>query len=167
MFFTWNGSNCQFHSYFDEMKKQLPDLPIQLSIGKSICYLDVEIIQCNGKLQMQLYRPGLVQPDTIPYLTNYPLNQYPIIIHGHLIHSIHLCTNVEHFQKEHSFIYSSCLLNRIPLDSIMHCIHDFFHEFNPSKSNYQYNQKTYENLRQSVMISMISMRVIKCMYLRE
>jgi hypothetical protein len=56
------------------------------------------------------------------------------------------------FQNERLFIYSTCLLNRFPLHFIDNCVRQFFHEFNPSKLNYQYNQTTYECLRRHVMM---------------
>jgi hypothetical protein len=55
MFLTWNGSKRQFHSHFHGIKTKLSDLPIELSIGKTIHYLDVEILQNNGILRTKVY----------------------------------------------------------------------------------------------------------------
>jgi len=153
MFFTWHGPKRTFHVLFHKLKAKLPDLPIQLSIGKSIHYLDIEIIQNNGILRTKVYRPGLTEQYTLPYIDNYPLHQYATRTRNHLINAIKSCINIKDFQDECLFMYSTYLLNRFPLDFIDHCIHQFFNEFNPSKLNYQYNQKAYESLRQLIIIN--------------
>jgi hypothetical protein len=40
---------------------------------------------------------------------------------------------------------------KFTLDFVDHCVHEFFHEFNPSKLNYRYDQKAYESLRRFVI----------------
>jgi hypothetical protein len=157
MFFTWKGTKRTFFTMFNKIKENLPDLPIQVSIGKSIHYLDMEIIQYNGILRTKIYRSSLTEPYTLPYLINYPLDQYASLIRDHLIHAIQSCTNIEDFQDQHLFIYSICLVNRFPLDLIVDCVNNFFNEFNPSKLNYQYDEKTYKSLRQCVMTTNVQM----------
>ena len=152
MFLTWNGRKRTFFTLFHKIKAKLPDLPIQVSIGTSLHYLGVEIIQSNGILRTKVSRlGGLTERYTLPYLTNYSLEQYTTIIRARLIHAVQACNNVQDFQEEYLFIFTTCLLNRFPMDFILNCIHQFFNEFNPSKLNYKYDQKAYERLRQHII----------------
>ena len=61
------------------------------------------------------------------------------------------CTDLKDFHREYTFIYSSCLLNRYPLAFIEHSIQQFFLQYNPTKTNFQYNKLEYRNFRQCIL----------------
>ena len=153
MLFTWNGPKRTFYYLFARIKEQLPTLSTQLSMGISIRYLDVQIAHDHGILRTNMCRSGLAERYTIPYLSNHPMHQYAGMIRRHLMYATRSCNHLQDFEEEHSFLYSSYLFNHFPLDFITHCTHQFFNEFNPLKLDYKYNQKTYECLRQCVMMN--------------
>ncbi|CAF1338859.1 unnamed protein product [Adineta steineri] len=150
MFFTWNESKQKLCSMLEVIKRKYVHLPIHLSTGSSINYLDIEISQENSILQTKICRSCLTELYTWPYVINYPLEQYMAMIRAILIRAIQSCTNIREFRDEYMLVHSICLFNRFPSDFITSCNHQFFQEFNPSKKDYNYNQISYAHLRQQI-----------------
>ena len=145
---TWQGPTSDFHSHFRRIRSDLPALPIVLkSRGRVVHFIDAEIQQRDGILRTKVYRPRLIERYTTPYLVNYPSDQYAAGIRRHLMHTIRLCSNVEDFQDEQTFMHSLYSLNGFPLHLITDCMENVCHEFNASKSFSQYDQEAYQSLR--------------------
>ena len=145
---TWQGPTSDFHSHFRRIQSDLPALPIELkSRGRVVHFLDTEIQQRDGILRTKVYRPRLIERYTTPYLVTYPSDQYAAQIRRHLHHIIRLCSNIEDFQDEQTFMYSLYSSNGFPLHFIADCVANVFHEFNLSKSYAQCDQEAYQSLR--------------------
>lgn len=162
---TWNGPTHDFHSHFRRIQSDLPPLPIKLiSRGRTVHFLDAEIQHQDGTLRTKVYRPRLIERYAAPYLLTYPSDQYAAQIRRHLIHIIRLCSNIEDFQEEQTFMYFVYSLNGFPLNFVADCIEKVFHEFNPSKFYAQYDQEAYQSLRNHVrMLNLSSINNKRCM----
>lgn len=135
---TWNGSKSALCSLLKTtMSHPTQSMPITVTIGQKISYLNVQIAHVHGKLSTKIDHEMDDGPSPLPYLIDHPPHMHSTLLRASLIRAVLCCATLSDFQAEHLDIEDTFFSNGFSSDHITSKVDGFFEEFNASalKSN--------------------------------
>ena len=123
-------------------------MPITISVGQKINYLNVTIYHMHGKLKTKISHDMDFEPRSLPYIDDHPLYMYSRLIRASLMRTVLCCSTLSDFQEEHRDIENIFFSNGFSSDYIKDKVDRFFEEFSALvlKSHYA-KQNEYVNIR--------------------
>ncbi|CAF1388560.1 unnamed protein product [Rotaria magnacalcarata] len=114
VFMTTNLSQDQIKIQLDKVAKKDPNIEITYGIASCVDFLDVIIINDNGKLITSIYHKPAAEPYILPYTSDHPRHVHRNIPYAALLRAARLCSNIDDFHMERVRIDMSLLLNDYP-----------------------------------------------------
>jgi hypothetical protein len=127
------------------------NIKIASTIGASIHFLDVTIMNENGQLRTSIFYKPTAEPYILPYTSDRPHHIHRNIPYAALLRAARLCSHVNDFNTERIRIDISLLLNGYPPYFITKQSNRFFHLNNALPVLNQLNQEVYHRLHQTLL----------------
>ena len=150
-FMTTNQTMNEINVQLGYAQKKDINIEIETTIGTSINYLDVTIINENGKLRTKIFHKPTAQPYYLPYTSDHPHRYRHNIPYTALLRAARLCSNVNDFNQERLRIDVTLLLSEYPPNVISNQFLRFF-QVNQAESVFkQLDEQAYQRLHQKVL----------------
>ncbi|CAF4200999.1 unnamed protein product [Adineta steineri] len=146
-FLIWHGSRDKLNKCFNELNQQHPDIPVTISIGLHVSFLNVDIENRQGNLHTCVYHDPNQQPFLLPYAINYPRISHRQWVRFALLRAGQYCSSWDDFQDERIYIELTCLANGYSLDFVEYHMEQFFTRLHPMNRGIILNRWTYPTFR--------------------
>ena len=146
IFMTTNESLDAINLQLDKAKRKDVNIEIESTIDASINYLDIGIINENGRLRTSIYHKPTAEPYVLPYTSDHPRHVHRNIPYAALLRAARLCTNVTDLNDERVRIDMSLLLNGYPPHFITVQFDRFFGSNRASAVVTSFDAETYRQL---------------------
>lgn len=90
------------------------NIKIDYQIDRSVDFLDVSIINEDGRLRTKIYHKPTAEPYILPFTSTHPRHLQRNNPYAEILRAVHLCSNLDDFQTEWCRIDVSLLLNDYP-----------------------------------------------------
>ncbi|CAF3924385.1 unnamed protein product [Rotaria sordida] len=158
IFFTWNKSKQNLEDVLLEtLRRQLPTIPLLVTINQCIPFLDYHIGHNKGNLEIKVAHDWNVEPYALPYIFGHPRHNYLTLIRASLIRAICCYTYVLDFMCEVDYLQKSMEYNQFSKHFIYDQIKSFLIEFHTSEiclfgttTDQFIDQTSYDRLRRHV-----------------
>lgn len=100
--------------HLDKAAKRDINIKIEYRIDASIDFLDVKIVNQQGRLRTSIYHKPTAEPYILPYTSDHPHHIHRNIPHAALLRAARLCSHLQDFKIELIRIDMSLLLNKYP-----------------------------------------------------
>ena len=148
---TTNETDEQIESVLLKAKNKDKNIEIESTMGSSSNYLDVTIINDNGRLTTKIYRKPTAEPYFLPYTSDHPHRYHRNIPYSALVRAARLCSNVDDFKQERLRLDISLLLSDYPPKMISNQFQRFFQVNQADLLLRQPNERTYEQLHHMLL----------------
>jgi hypothetical protein len=102
------------------------NIKINYNIDASVDFLDVTIINEQGRLRTTVYHKSADEPYILPFTSDHPRHIHRNIPHAALLRAARLCSDVEDLDKECARLDMSLLLNDYPPSFVTSQYNRFF-----------------------------------------
>ena len=126
IFMTTNETINDIREELERMKTKDVNIKIEYDIGTSVNFLDVTIMNGNGRLRTLIYHKSAAEPYILPFTSDHPRHIHRNIPYAALMRAARLCSNVEDFDAERVRSDVSLLLNDYPQEFITQQTERFF-----------------------------------------
>ena len=120
-------------------------------MNTSVNFLDVTIINEQGRLRTLVYHKSVAEPYILPYTSDHPRHIHRNIPYAALLRAARLCSNVEDFQAEYIRLDVSLLLNDYPPNFIKMQMARFFRLNQAMLVKNELNPVAYQRLHQTAL----------------
>jgi hypothetical protein len=151
IFIVWHGGQSLPSKKFRQFKLQLKltGVDIKYRTALTATWFDIILSQHNGSIKTKLHGPMFIQPFESAYYVELSANErFQRLIYPILRYTLFRCSEVQDFYQQYMCLFTCCIYNRFPLDSIQGYLHQFFKRMNPMKNDYIYDQHSYNTMRQ-------------------
>lgn len=134
-------------------KAQSKDINIKIdpTIGTSVHFLDINIINEYGQLRTSIYHKPTAESYILPYTSDHPRHIHRNIPYAALLHAARLCSHVDDFNSERIRLDMSFLLNDYPPKFITKSFQRFFQLNNAIPVLQQLNEEVYQQLHHTLL----------------
>ena len=155
-FFTWNRSIDEIKCGFDNIRQkfQLNNIQFISSMGKTVHFLNVYIVNNNGQLYTRVYHNPNQQQFLLPFVTDHPRLIHRQWFRYALIRAGQYCSSFEDFYDEQRYIELTFLANGYSLDFVEYQLRQFYRLISPQEPNIIIDQYKYSDIR-SYLLSFI------------
>lgn len=129
------------------------NIKINYNIDASVDFLDVTIINEEGRLRTAVYHKSAAEPYILPFTSDHPRHIHRNIPHAALLRAARLCSDVEDFDKECARLDTSLLLNDYPPSFITSQCDRFFRMNQATMIKDRHDRTDYIRLHQTKLNS--------------
>lgn len=127
------------------------DIQINYQIAKSVDFLDVTIMNEQGRLKTLVYHKSAAEPYILPFTSNHPRHIHRNIPYAALLRAARLCSDIEDFHAECVRNDVSLLLNDYPSDFISQQRNRFFEVNHAMLVWTESNKQDYDELHHKLL----------------
>lgn len=149
IFMTTNQSVDDIKHKLDTVHNKDVNIKIDYQIDVSVNYLDVTIINEDGRLRTLIYHKSAAEPYILPYTSDHPRHIHRNIPYASLLRAARICSSVEDFDAERVRSDVSLLLNDYPSDFLARQTRRFFQTTQSMAVFEKLDKHTYRRLHQS------------------
>ena len=111
---TTNETDEHINRVLLQAKTKDKNIEIESTIGGSANYLDVTIINDDGRLTTKVYHKSTAEAYYLPYTSDHPHRYHRNIPYSALVRAARLCSNYDDFNRERLRIDLTLLLSDYP-----------------------------------------------------
>ena len=149
---TTNQTDEQINSILLKAKTKDKNIDIESTMGSSANYLDVTIINDNGRLTTKVYHKPTADAYYLPYTSDHPHRYHRNIPYSALVRAARLCSNYDDFNHERLRIDLTLLLSDYPPKMISNQFLRFFQVNNAEHVLRQADSPAYRRLHQTLLM---------------
>ena len=146
IFMTSNDDIVDITKQLNVAKGRDVNININYDIRASVDFLDVTIINEEGRLRTAVYHKSAAEPYILPFTSDHPRHIHRNIPHAALLRAARLCSHVEDFDKECVRLDVSLLLNDYPSSFITSHIDRFFRLHHAMSVKTKLDQRDYSDV---------------------
>jgi hypothetical protein len=151
IFMTTNETDDRIESVLLKARNKDKNIEIESTMGSSANYLDVTIINDNGRLTTKIYHKPTAEPYFLPYTSDHPHRYHRNIPYSALVRAARLCSSADDFKQERLRLDLSLLLSNYPPKMISNQFQRFFQVNQADLLLRQPNERTYEQLHHMLL----------------
>lgn len=127
------------------------NIQINYEIDSSVNFLDVQIINQDGRLKTTVYHKPAAEPYVLPYQSDHPKHIHRNIPYAGILRAARICSDLDDFNKEIVRMDLSLLLNCYPPNFIRTQFHRLFHRTSNDYLSKPMDETTYRCLHRTLL----------------
>ena len=152
IFMTTNETDEQIKPVLLSAKTKDKNIDIESTMGSSANYLDVTIINDDGRLTTKVYHKPTADAYYLPYTSDHPHRYHRNIPYSALVRAARLCSNYEDLKNERLRIDLTLLLSDYSPKMITNQFLRFFQVNNAELVLKQADEQAYRRLHQALLM---------------
>ena len=149
---TTNETDEHINRVLLKAKIKDKNIEIESTMGSSANYLDVTIINEDGRLTTKVYHKSTAEAYYLPYTSDHPHRYHRNIPYSALVRAARLCSNYDDFNRERLRIDLTLLLSDYPPKMITIQFLRFFQVNNAELVFKQADSQAYHRLHQKLLV---------------